>query len=202
MKLLDDTKRKNKKFSKTHLSKSGKSVDSGGEVEVADYLDLHGIPYEKPKKAFKGQYYKNYCLCPDFIIDKVYVEYLGVKGDDAYNKNVELKKQNRYSDREYFFLDDIKKIGSLATRFKHLIGKNPQLKLTSIFNKIISDEEELKKSIEQYYNKEIGENIIKKFNEEYKGELIKLRKELFEKFMKNKGSEFLYSLLKEEQKNN
>ena len=74
MKLIDDTKKKKKLYSKNLLSKTGKKMHSTREKEIADYLDRIGIPYERPTTASKGQYYKNHEFIPDFLIEGVVIE--------------------------------------------------------------------------------------------------------------------------------
>ena len=194
MSFIDNTKKKKKLYSINHLSRTGKKVHSATEEEIANYLDSNGIPYKKPTTAFRGQYYKNYRFVPDFLIDGVIVEYCGIKGNKNYDNTIELKKQNRYPNKEYVFLYDINKIGSLCTRFKYLIGKNPQINLDLSFAKIIKEEEEFKNLL-QHYNKEIGNKVMFLFYKECSSELKEARYKIFDKFMRDQGKTYLHSLL-------
>ncbi len=198
MKIIDDTRRRNKKYPFSRLSKSGKTVQSNSEQEIANYLDHHGIPYLKPKSAFKGQYYKNYGFVPDFLIDNVIIEFFGIKGDKNYDKTIDLKKQNKYPNKEYIFLYNINKIGSLCTRFKHLIGKNPQIDLNISFGIIDKEMDEFKNLLSKYYNDEVKEKILLCFNKECYYELKKAQREVFDNFMRNKGEKYLKALLEQE----
>ena len=77
-------------------------------------MDRNGIPYQRPTTAFRGKYYKNYKFIPDFLIEGVVIEYCGIKGNKNYDKTIELKKQNRYPNREYIFYMTLKKLGLCA----------------------------------------------------------------------------------------
>lgn len=201
MKLIDDTKKKRKNYSINRFSKTGRIVHSNPEEEIADYLDRNGIPYQRPTTAFKGQYYKNFKFIPDFIIDNVVIEYFGIKGNKKYDDTIKLKQQHKYPNKEYKFLFNINEIGSLCTRFKHLIGKNPQISLDSSFKDIIKEDEEFK-SLLKYYNNEIKNKMMSLFNQECGNELKNARYTIFERFMQNKGKKHLHSLLLLEKEKN
>ena len=197
MKQFDDTIKKEKKFSYSSLSKTGKKVHSNAEKFIADYLDLHGMEYIKPSHASKGQYYRNYAFIPDFVVHDIVVEFFGIKGDADYERIKHLKKQNAHPNKDYIFLENLNQVGTILTKLKDKIGKKEQIELTCIFENIIKEDLKFKELIKNNWNDKIKNKLFEKFQgSKYKKELDDLHKEIFTKFMEFEGKQYLKELLK------
>lgn len=129
-----DTRRKKKRLytpKAFYVAKDGHKCNSMKEVEIDNFLYIHKIPHDKPRKAsFKGQYYQHSYRCPDWIINNIFVEYFGGEGWlKKYEKNAECKEEElKGREREYIILrekDDYVKI--LYKKFHNIAGKTKKL---------------------------------------------------------------------------
>jgi len=68
------------------LAKDGHVCLSLGEKTIDDFLYAHGIPHEKEPHYPEGN------LRADFIVNGVFVEYFGLKGDPDYDAKTDLKQ--------------------------------------------------------------------------------------------------------------
>lgn len=113
------SKRKYKTF-------EGEDVYSKGELTIANYLHEHGIDYHyEPVRYIDRRKW-----VPDFHLWKedVYIEYLGMAGDETYDRLTRVKMGYYYGAGYkviYIYPSEIGRVGnSLNFKYKRLTNKN------------------------------------------------------------------------------
>jgi len=76
------------------IAKDGHICDSQWELEIDNYLFNSGIDHKKPQGAFRGEYYRNRMMYPDWIINGVMIELFGAVHYSDYKERMEYKKNN------------------------------------------------------------------------------------------------------------
>lgn len=84
--VLDNNTRKTSRGTHT-IAKDGHVCLSLGEKTIDDFLYSHNIKHEKEPHYPEGNYRA------DFLIDNVFVEYFGLKGNPEYDKKIKLKQK-------------------------------------------------------------------------------------------------------------
>ena len=69
------------------LAKDGHVCLSLGEKTIDDFLYSHGIPHEKEPRYPEGNFRA------DFVVDRIFIEYFGLKGNPDYDAKMRLKQR-------------------------------------------------------------------------------------------------------------
>lgn len=124
------------------VSLKSEEVKSFGEVDIANFLYIHGIPYEY-EAEYKGKYEKTFeygTYRPDFYIpkndehDDIYIEYFGIDkngktppyiNNEKYNQSINWKqsvhKENNTILIELYYYNKLE--GNLLKELKHKLKK-------------------------------------------------------------------------------
>jgi hypothetical protein len=104
------------------LAKDGHVCLSLGEKTIDDVLYAHGIPHQKEGR------YPNENLRADFVVDEVFIEYLGLAGDSDYDAKTKCKQDlcNKYNiNLILLYPKDLVSSEKLLSKLSAVLSKQP-----------------------------------------------------------------------------